>query len=57
MSDFRVRKIKRVMGYNAEQTEEFINLMDEIGAYPNWSEASNDQLLNFFQLVLLGPCE
>jgi len=57
MSDYQVKKIKQVMGYNAEQTEEFINLMNEIGAYPNWLEANNDQLRNFFQLVLSGPCE
>ena len=57
MSDYRVKKIKRVMGFDAEQSENFIILMDEIGAYPNWSEASNDELRNFFQLVLLGPSE
>ena len=54
MSKFEIETIQKVMGFNVEQTENLINLMDETGDYPDWSEASNTQLRNHFKMVLLG---
>jgi hypothetical protein len=54
MSKYQVETIQKIMGFNDEQTENLINLMDETGDYPDWSEASNTQLRNHFKMVLLG---
>ena len=54
MSKYQVEIIQKVMGFNDEQTENLINLMDETGDYPDWSEASNTELRSHFKMVLLG---
>jgi adenine-specific DNA methylase len=54
MSKFQINTIKEVMGFNDEQTESLINLMDVTGDYPNWSEFSTKQFRSHFKMVLLG---
>ena len=45
------------MDFDAEQAEALIDLMEQIGAEPKWSGATDNQLRNFFKLVLLGPSD
>ena len=54
MSKFQINTIKEVMGFNDEQTESLINLMDATGDYPDWSEFSTKQFRSHFKMVLLG---
>jgi hypothetical protein len=54
MSKYQINKIQQVMAFNAEETANLINLMDATGDYPDWSEASDKQLRNHFNMVLAG---
>jgi hypothetical protein len=54
MSKYQINKIQQVMGFNAEETANLINLMDATGDYPDWSEASDKQLRNHFNMVING---
>lgn len=54
MSKFQLKTIQEVMGFNVEQAENLMNLMDQTGDYPDWSEYSNSQFRKHFKSVLLG---
>ena len=54
MSKFQVETIQQVLGCDTKQAEELIQLMDETGDYPDWSEFSNRQFKSHFKMVLAG---
>lgn len=54
MSKFQLETIQAVLGCNIKQAEELIQLMDETGDYPDWSEYSTKQFQNHFKMVLAG---
>ena len=54
MSKYQINKIQQVMGFNAEETINLINLMDATGDYPDWSEDSDNELRKHFKMILLG---
>ncbi len=54
MSTYEMDTICKVMGFTEEQAIELMNLMDETGDYPDWSEDSDAQLRSHFKLVLMG---
>jgi len=54
MSKFQVETIQQVLGCDIKQAEELIQLMDETGDYPDWSEFSNRQFKSHFKMVLAG---
>jgi hypothetical protein len=54
MSKYQLNTIQQVMGFNAEQATELLNLMDSTNDHPDWSEASNKELRNHFNMVLAG---
>ena len=54
MSKYQETRIQQVMGFNAEETTNLINLMDATGDYPDWSEASDRELRNHFNMVING---
>ena len=54
MSKYQITTIQKVMGFTAEQAQDLIKMMDIVGDYPDWSEASERQLRNHFTLILAG---
>jgi len=54
MSKYQETRIQQVMGFNAEETINLINLMDATGDYPDWSEDSDNELRKHFKMILLG---
>jgi len=54
MSKYQITTIQKVMGFTAEQAQDLIKMMDIVGDYPDWSEASERQLRNHFNLILAG---
>jgi hypothetical protein len=54
MSKFQLETIQAVLGCDIKQAEELIQLMDETGDYPDWSEYSTKQFQNHFKMVLAG---
>ena len=54
VSKYQINKIQQVMGFNAEETTNLINLMDATGDYPDWSEDSDNELRKHFKMILLG---
>ena len=54
MSKYQITTIQKVMGFTAEQAQDLIKMMDIVGDYPDWSEASERQLRNHFKLILAG---
>lgn len=54
MSKFQLKTIQEVLGCDIKQAEELMELMDQTGDYPDWSEYSNKQFRNHFKDVLAG---
>lgn len=54
MNKYQMSRIQQVMGFNAEETINLINLMDSTGDYPDWSEDSDIELRKHFKMILLG---
>ena len=54
MNKHQITTIQKVMGFTAEQAQDLIKMMDIVGDYPDWSEASERQLRNHFNLILAG---
>lgn len=54
MSAYEIKTIQKIMGFTTEEAENLINLMDETGDHPDWSEDNDKQLRNHFMLVLAG---
>jgi hypothetical protein len=54
MSKYQIITIQQVMGFTAEQAQDLIQVMDATGDHPDWSEATDRQLRNHFNLVLAG---
>ena len=54
MSKFQLNTIQEVLGYDTQQAEQLIQLMDETGDHPDWSEFSTKQFRNHFKMVLAG---
>ena len=52
MNKFQLNTIQEVLGYNIQQAEELIQLMDETGDHPDWSEFSTKQFCSHFKMVL-----
>jgi hypothetical protein len=54
MSKFQLNTIQGVLGYDIKQAEHLMQLMDETGDQPDWSEFSDQQFQSHFKMVLAG---
>jgi hypothetical protein len=54
MSKYQLNTIQEVLGCDIKQAEHLIQLMDETGDHPDWSEFSTKQFRSHFKMVLAG---
>jgi hypothetical protein len=54
MSKYQLKTVQQIMGLNAEQAENLINLMDKTNDHPDWSEYSDSQFRKHFKSILLA---
>jgi hypothetical protein len=54
MNKHQITTIQKVMGFTVEQAQDLIKVMDMFGEHPDWSEATDRQLRNHFNLILAG---
>jgi hypothetical protein len=54
MSKYQLNTIQEVLGCDIKQAEHLIQLMDETGDHPDWSEFSTKQFRSHFKIVLAG---
>jgi len=54
MSKFQIGVIQEVLGFDVQQAENLMELMDSTGDHPDWSEFSDAQFRKHFKMVLAG---
>jgi len=54
MNKFQLETIQEVLGFNVKQAEDLMELMDTTGDHPDWSEFSDTQFRNHFEMILKG---
>lgn len=54
MSNFQINKIQKLLKYDTKEAEHLMQLMDETGDQPDWSEFSNKQFESHFKMILTG---
>lgn len=54
MSKFQLNTIQAVLGCDIKQAEDLMQLMEETGDEPDWSEFSDRQFRSHFKMVLAG---